>query len=166
MLPRLWFVGSLSCVIALAPAPCMAAEPVIAGWIENAWLEGSAIKVRAKLDTGAKSSSINAPDRTLFSRGGEDWLRFRLSNIDGASIEIERRIIRHVRIRRAGADTETRPVIALTVCVAGQTAEAEFTVADRTGMDYQILIGRSFLAGTMLVDSGRTYLGSGRCTRP
>ena len=45
----------------------------IAGWIENAWLseDGKQVSVRAKLDTGAKSSSINAPDYREFMHEGQ-----------------------------------------------------------------------------------------------
>lgn len=137
----------------------------IAGWIENAWLmqDGKQLSVEAKLDTGAKSSAINAPDYRAFMRNGEKWISFSVTNNKGEGIEVEAPFLRNARIRRAGVPVRERPVIALRVCVGGQNDVTEFTLADRSQLNYQMLIGRSFLKGRILVDSGRSFLASGLC---
>ncbi len=149
--------------VLLISANTVRAESKVAGWIENAWLNGAELVLKAKLDTGAKSSSINAPHYETFKRDSQQWVRFQITNSAGQSLDIESRIVRVARIRRSGVKTAERPVITLPLCVAGQRAEAEFTLADRSGMNYQMLIGRTFMANRILVDSSRTYVGSGRC---
>jgi hypothetical protein len=136
---------------------------VIAGYIEWARLERHSFDIRAKLDTGAKSSSINAIDMMTFVRNGKSWVRFSVMNKLGRTMLIERPIIRTAKIHRAGTAVSERPVIKLHVCVAGEASEAEVTLANRTGMNYALLIGRSFMRNRILVDSAATYLGDGKC---
>lgn len=136
------------------------AEPVTSGWIENAWFGESGIKFKAKLDTGANTSSINAPRYEEFDRDGARWVRFQITNSEGQDHKVESKIMRVAKIRRTGVASVSRPVILLDICIAGQKGTVEFTLADRTGMNYQVLIGRTFLAGRILVDSSRTYLRS------
>lgn len=161
-----WSYGAaVACALAVA-AHGARAEPKVAGWIENAWLNGTALSLKAKLDTGAKSSSINAPEYTKFERDGKKWVRFKVTNSDGKSLDIEAPVVRVARIRRSGVKTAERPVIVLPLCVAGKRGDAEFTLADRTGMNYQLLIGRTFMADRILVDSRRTNIGTGECAKP
>ncbi len=150
-------------IVSLLLAGQVKAEPATVGWIENAWFGNAEIKFQAKLDTGAKTSSINAPKFQEFERNGEKWVRFRITNAEGQGHTVESKIVRTSRIRRSGVAPVSRPVILIHVCIAGQKARVEFTLADRTGMDYQVLIGRTFLAGRLLVDSRRTHLRSGLC---
>ncbi len=136
---------------------------LVAGFVEWAHLTSSRFAIKAKLDTGAKSSSVNAVDVAQFKRGNESWVRFQLQNSRGEKLIIERPIVRVARIRRASAEISERQVVTLEICIAGRTGEAEFTLADRTGMNYDLLIGRSFLSSRLLVDSGAQFLGTGKC---
>ncbi len=135
----------------------------VAGYIENAWFDDNRIAFPAKLDTGANSSSINAPGYKPFKRDGKDWVRIDINNRVGQQLVLEVPIDRYVTIRRAGAAKDERPIVKLTICVGGKIANTEFTLADRTGQSYQVLIGRKFMAGRLLVDSGAEYLVKGRC---
>ncbi len=138
-------------------------KPIIAGYVEHAWFENNTVSFRAKLDTGAKNSSINAPDYEVFKKGGKEWVSFQVKNSKGKSFVIERPIVRNVTIRRPGVRKKVRPVILLFVCVAGKSAEVEFNLTDRKRMNYQVLIGRSFLEGNILVNAGKTFIASKRC---
>jgi len=160
-------MGLAAAVSAVSNPACAAREPVVAGWVENTWIGdgGPSIRVRAKLDSGAKSSSINAPDYELYTHEGKRWVRFRLINERGEGVRIEERVVRSVRIKRAGVRMRKRPVVRLRICVAGVSGRAQFTLADRSDMNYQLLIGRTFLKGRILVDSSRSFLGSGKCER-
>lgn len=135
----------------------------VAGYIENAWFDDNRIAFPAKLDTGANSSSINAPGYKPFKRDGKDWVRIDINNRVGQQLVLEVPIDRYVTIRRAGTAKAERPIVKLTICVGGKIANTEFTLADRTGQSYQVLIGRKFMAGRLLVDSGAEYLVKGRC---
>ena len=166
--PTCWFITLplLLALVAARPALSEASSDlIVVGYVENAWFEGNSIAFTAKLDTGAKSSSINAPQYEEFRRDERDWVRFEIINSKGRTLKVERPIVRFVRIRRSGTASGRRPVILLKVCVAGKTAEVEFNLGDREEMNYQVLIGRTFLAGRMLVNSGETFMASKLCRK-
>lgn len=157
------------CLLLAGPAGAQRAAPqadhapVRAGWVETAWLTAYGIAIEAKLDTGADNSSLDVGRYELFDRQGRQWVRFSIKESDGAMRMVEAPVLRTARIRRAGTGVSERPVILLALCVAGRTGEAEVTLANRGGMDYAMLIGRSFLAGRLAVDSGKTQLWTGAC---
>lgn len=140
-----------------------AEDPVVAGWIERISLTDRALLFDAKLDTGADSSSLNARDIERFRRGGRPFVRFMLTDDSGTTVRLEAPVIRIVRIKRAGAESDRRVVVRLNVCVGGFVTESDFTIADRRNLDVQVLIGRGLLAGRLIVDPGRERIVSDRC---
>ncbi len=139
------------------------AEPVRAGWTELVSFPRLKAQLRAKLDTGAKTSALDGHNQERFQRDGTDWISFILTTQAGENMRVERPIVRLAKIRRAGVPTETRPVVAMMVCVAGITRRTEFTVNDRSGMAFPVLLGRRFLAGRIVVDAGVQGLNDGAC---
>ena len=164
MLSGLCLIGSTH-----LPAPAQANEPAkvgdlaVAGWVEDGWIGAPPIKVKVKLDTGAKTSSIHAAQYREYERDGKPHVSFTLINNAGQEVKIDEPVVRTVSIRRAGTEQSERPVIRLTLCVAGVTAESEFSMADRSDLRYPVLLGRSFLAGKILVDAARTFQASALC---
>jgi hypothetical protein len=182
-----WRVGAIVAlaVAALVSAPATAAPgttetpssnstrcPAIAGHVEAVTIgDGvTVLQVEARLDTGATTSSLDARDIERYRRNGENWVRFRIGGARGQeagrpSVEapIEAPVVREVRIRRAGAPSQRRPVVALPLCLAGNRVVTEFTLTDRAHLDFPILVGRSALQGRLVVDPGRTHLTTPRC---
>ena len=159
-------VGVLTMCLPHGLAIASASEPSIAGYVENLWLVNPSLSLKAKLDTGAKSSSLHVRNYSRFTSRGRDWVRFSIVDTGGQTVTLERPIERVVSIRRAGVSAQRRPTVMLSICVAGQAAETEFNLADREKMNYPALIGRTFLAGRIIVDASKTYVGSGRCGKP
>lgn len=148
----------------LAPGPALGREgPLTAGFIEEASIGEAGVRLEAKLDTGAETSSLHAEGLEVSTAGGGEVARFSLRARDGTAQHLELPVARWVRIRRAGTETERRPVVRLPLCLAGATAVTEFTLTDRTGLDYAVLVGRAFLAGRILVDAARTHSASEAC---
>jgi hypothetical protein len=147
----------------LSISPCHAHAEQVAGWLEWARLENYDIKFKAKLDTGAKHSSINAEDLKVIVKAGKRYARFTVANKSGDSVTIEKPIIRMATIKRHYDKFQERPVIMLKICIGGFYKEAEVNLVDRSGLNYQFLIGRSYLAGDLHVDSGSIFLLSRRC---
>lgn len=139
------------------------AEPVRAGWTELVSFPQLKAQFQAKLDTGANTSALNGHSERRFQRNGIDWISFVLTGPAGEPMRIERPIVRLAKIRRAGVPTQTRPVVTMMVCVAGITRRTEFTVNDRRGMAFPVLLGRRFLAGRIVVDAGAQGLNDGAC---
>ena len=130
---------------------------LIVGEVEWLWIEAVNRVYEARVDTGATTSSISALDITPFEKDGKRWVRFRLSPDDsGDSFEVEAPLVRYVRIRQASTDElDRRPVAKLTVRLGKMTEVGEFTLNDRTEMNYPILLGREFLKDIAIVDVAR-----------
>lgn len=133
------------------------------GYVEKLTLSEQKVTFSAKVDTGAKTSSLHAETYELFKRNGKRWIKFKLVLDDGKTIPIEAKLHRFVRIRRAGVELRRRPVIKLPVCMAGISLREQFTLADRSDMNYEAIVGRSFLKNRFLVNSGQAFLKSGFC---
>ncbi|CAN0531559.1 unnamed protein product, partial [Laminaria digitata] len=127
------------------------------GYLENVRVGPTDLLMRAKLDTGADTSSLGYQKIDFFSRNGRHWVRINVQNIEGKSIEIERRIVRTSRVKRHNADSIERPVIRVSVCLGGIHRLTEVSLANRSDFSVPVLIGRSFLSGTALADSAREY---------
>ncbi len=134
----------------------------IFGWIERVKLMDSELVMEAKLDTGADTSSINAPAPEGFDKDGEEWVRFEITDADGDSHTFERPVERTVRIRSA-AGTTRRYVVRMDMCLGHIRRTAEINLADREDLSYQMLIGRNFMEGHVLVDSGPKFTMDPSC---
>jgi hypothetical protein len=155
--------------IVLVPQPAFAKHKRL-GWIEWAWLQPDNIKVKTKLDSGAKTSSIHAIAIEPFERDGKPWVRFRIplgqrpdDSDHGADVDVERPVVRETRIKEHQRDSVTRYVVEMDLCIGGMTFTTPMTLADRGGFNYPLLLGRSALKGRTLIDPARTFTASASC---
>lgn len=142
-------------------------ERKVYGWVENAVIAHWDIKVKAKLDSGALTSSLDARDIELFDKEGEEWVRFRLQLEDQASgetfsDEIERPLHREQTVRGAGGKDD-RPVVLLDICMGDTIYEEQFSLRDREDMIYPMLLGRRTISHLGLLDVENTFLQSPEC---
>lgn len=140
----------------------------VVGSIEKVMLSPPGMLFEARIDTGADSSSLDARDMQVFERDGHRWVRFSLVNRETDElIEIERRIIRRVRIlQSSAAEPERRPVVVLGLTIGEITQNAEFTLSDRSHLSFPVLIGRNVLQDVMIVDVSRTNIAPPRTSPP
>lgn len=139
-------------------------EPTTFGYIENVAVGNRALEMKGKLDTGADTSSVHAYNVKVYKRGERDhWVKFRLVGKDGRAIRYDQNVVRFVNIKTKTGGSIRRPVIHLPLCVGGRWGKAELNLADRGDFEYDILIGREFLANRVLVDSGRTFMADQTC---
>ncbi|MES0873038.1 ATP-dependent zinc protease family protein [Sinimarinibacterium thermocellulolyticum] len=161
---------ALAAIVLLVLAPSAAAgdrnERVkeIFGWIEWVAVGDKGIRLKAKLDTGATTSSITAENIEYFTRDGAKWVRFAIrdEHLDGIEI-VEAPLARHVRIRRHGGQSQRRPVVKLGLCVGDIYRERQFSLIDRSGFNYPVLVGRNYLRDHILVDSDIIYTREPAC---
>ena len=135
----------------------------VIGWLENVKIDNSDFQLKAKIDTGATTSSLNAEIIKAFTKDKQNWLRFSVTNKDGQKVAFERKILRYAKIKRKRAQAVERPVIKLGVCIGTVYRELEVNLADRNNFEYHMLIGRNYLQGYFLVDSELVYLSSPSC---
>lgn len=151
-------------ILALSSAPvssstCNVGGKIMLGATEWLWLKPAGKALRARIDTGAATSSLSTTNIEKFERDGKRWVRFQLIEEGQPSIEIESRLLRTVKIRQASMEEgERRYVVRLPVQLGEFVEEAEFTLADRANMSYPILLGREFLRDVALVDVAKKYL--------
>jgi hypothetical protein len=142
-------VGVISLVVV---SPGAAQDKQVVGWLEKVRIYPGDFVIIAKLDTGAKNSSLNASRITEVERGGERWVRFKVTDRYGKTVTIERKVHRIVKIKEADGTPQLRLAILLGICLGSFYKEVEVNLADRTHFNYQMLIGRSFLQGNVIVD--------------
>ena len=139
-------------------------EIVTLGYIENVAVGKLGLEMKGKLDTGADTSSVHAHNVKLYKRTKKDnWVRFRLIGKNGRAIRYDQNVIRFAQIKTKTGGTIRRPVIHLPLCVGGRWGLAELNLADRGDFDYDILVGREFLANRVLIDSGKTFIAEEEC---
>ncbi len=133
------------------------------GWREWIALPDLGIKrIKAKVDTGARSSSLHAFDINLFFKEGAQWARFSVHPIQRRQtgvLQLEAKVLELRSVRSSSGESSMRPVVETHVRLLGTTWPIELTLADRRQMGFRMLLGRQAFRGRFLVDAGRSYYG-------
>jgi len=137
----------------------MASEKILVGEVEYVGFVEAGINLPARIDTGATTSSLGVKALQLFERDGENWVQFSIMNpADGHAIELRRPVVRKTRIKNTVGSYDSRVVVSLQVKLGDLKEKTEFTLAHRDKYKYPVLIGRSLLRGTVVVDVGQRFL--------
>ena len=140
------------------------------GWREWVSLPDLAIPhIKAKVDTGAKTSALHAFYVEPFERDGKPWVRFGVHPLQaslGDVIDCEAPVKDVRRVTDSGGHAEMRPVIETALLVQGEVRLIELTLTDRESMMFRMLLGRSALRRRFVVDSGKSFLLGGNRFRP
>lgn len=157
-----------NCILALSILPlCAVANPSelqVLGWVENAYLPDPGLELKAKLDTGAETSSLDSRVIKKFRKGGNRWVRFAVTDREsGEEFILVRERVRTIGVVQHDGTKQTRPVVKMKLCIAGVFMETEVSLIDRSEFNYPLLVGRTALATFALVDSSETFLGQSRC---
>lgn len=131
---------------------------LIIGEAENVTFVAKELRLKARIDTGATTSSLGAQDLQPFERDGKKWIRFTVNDsVLGRYVDFEKPVVRIAEIKRHGAASQERPVVNLKVMLGGIEMEREFSLADRSRYNFPVLIGRNVLRGKFLVDVDRKF---------
>lgn len=139
----------------------------VVGWVEHVAIynDGEKILLNAKIDTGAKTTSIHSDSYHTIKKDGKNWVKFKIVNHMGDIMELEKPVIRFVEIKRHFGRKQVRPVVLLGLCLGNTYQITEVNIVDRSGFNYQLLVGREFLKNNTLVDSSETYTKEPSCVR-
>ncbi len=136
----------------------------LAGWREWVSLPEAGVEwIKAKLDTGARSSAIHAFDLEEFERDGDAWVRYSVhpwQASDEDPVQVESPVLDAREIRSSSGHSEERLVVPMTLQLMGRTITAEVTLSNRDEMGFRMLVGREALRQGFVVDPSRSYLGA------
>ncbi|HJU38834.1 MAG TPA: RimK/LysX family protein [Tahibacter sp.] len=139
--------------------------PVI-GWREWLALPDLGIAaIKAKVDTGARSSALHVDSLEEFARDGATWLRFAVRPSTarrGPALEVEAPALDRRVVTDSGGHASERWFIRSTVRVAGVALVADINLTSRRTMLFPLLLGRTALAGRFTVDPARSYTAGRR----
>lgn len=131
------------------------------GWREWVALPDLGIPyLKAKVDTGARTSALHAHDLVVDTEAGR--ARFEVhphQDGDRDAVTVELPLVDHRGVRPSSGEVEERPVVATTLVLAGRTVGVEVTLTRRDAMGFRMLVGREALRSSILVDPGRSYVG-------
>lgn len=135
-------------------------DKMVLGELESVWIDPPGMNLIAQIDTGANMNSLNAEDMVQFERDGDDWVRFHVRDPDSDElIELEREVVRFVRVyQQADKEGTRRPVVKMRLRIGDVADTFEFTLADRSHLNRQLILGRSFITDVALVDVGRQFV--------
>lgn len=132
---------------------------IVLGDQEWVYLPSLKESFKARIDTGATTSSISAVEIVPFERSGQDWVKFRIEHEGVRSELITLPVERWVRIRQSNVnEPQRRPVVMVWIQIGDLKQEIEFTLTDRTHLAYPLLLGRRFFKDVAVVDVSRHYI--------
>jgi hypothetical protein len=139
------------------------ARPLLVGWKEYVeFVDWGVRRVKAKIDTGARTSALDVVDYALRpADGGGLVAELRLA-LDRRHPErltvVHTPVLKMVSVCNTGGVREERPLIETTLRLGPVVKPVQFTVTNRARMLFRLILGRRALAGDFVVDVGQKYL--------
>lgn len=140
------------------------------GWREWVFLPSlGGFYIKAKTDTGARTSALHAYSVDPFTRNGASWVRFGLHPLQRST---EREILCEAPVKDSrqvtdsGGHREQRYVIEVPIVVQGLAFNTEMTLTNRDTMRFRMLLGRNSLNHRFVVDPAQSFLAGGDVSSP
>ncbi len=132
------------------------------GWREWVSLPDLGVTgIKAKIDTGARTSALHAHQVRTFRRKGQRWVRFRIWPLQGTKtleLACEAPVVEKRVVTDSGGHRELRFVIQTRLAVGNLEYPIEMTITRRDTMLFRMLLGRTAMKGRITVNPGRSYL--------
>ena len=147
------------------PEKRLKTKPTI-GWREwIAFPEFGIDGVKAKIDTGARTSSIHALHVKEFTRSGKAWVRFQVHPLQRdtkTTVDVEAELLEYRRVKSSTGHASMRPVVVTPVQIFDIQWDIEITLTSRDEMGFRMLLGREAVRGRFVIDPSKSYLGGKR----
>lgn len=117
--------------------------------------------INARVDSGAKTSSIQASEIETIKKDGEKWVRFVVYPLEANShnsIQCEAKLVGKRFIKSSSGVSEERYIIQSAVTIGEDTFDIELSLASRNTMKFRMLLGRQAMSGRYLINPGKTHL--------
>ena len=132
------------------------------GWREWVFLPSyNYFKLKAKIDTGARTSAIHATNIQIYRKNDSEMVRFQIYQSQ-SFLDIDTKLISYKKIKSSFGQTETRPTVYMKIQIGAEIWSTEITLAQRAKLTYPMLIGRNTLNKRHIIHSHRSYLAGSR----
>lgn len=132
---------------------------VVMGWVEKVGIPEYNLTLKAKVDSGADNSSLHAVAIHRFTKNDQAWVQFRTQG----GVAIQKPVLRIVNIKTKTKGSQAREVVEMPICLAGRLTTVPVNLVDRGHFSYPMLIGRSAMAGTFLINPHQQFLTKPEC---
>jgi hypothetical protein len=136
----------------------------VIGWREWVALPALGIDaIKAKVDTGARTSALHADEIERFTSRGLPWVRFVVHPLQrdrALEVRCEAQLVDERLVRSSHGHQQLRPIVRTELEIRGVRWEIEVSLTRRDEMGFRMLLGREAMRGHLLVDPGRSYLGN------
>lgn len=130
----------------------------VLGRLERVHFVGNGFSVRARVDTGAQTSSLHAINIEEKEIGGNQYVQFDTFDDDGNRYSLLKRVKREALVRSTSGDANRRFVIEMAVKIGAQTHHVQVNLSDRSELENRFLVGRNLLMGNYIVDVSQSRL--------
>jgi hypothetical protein len=132
------------------------------GWCEHVSLPELGLRLRAKVDTGARSCALHvtAMREIGYDHDGNVLVDIELPDERGVTRTMRVWVVEYAHVKDSGGHTERRPVIDTLLSLGGRAWRVRVTLTDRGDMRFPMLIGRTALTADMRVHPTRRYLAT------
>ncbi|SEL61715.1 SSU ribosomal protein S6P modification protein [Maribacter orientalis] len=116
--------------------------------------------IKARVDSGAKTSSLQAANIKIVNRGATEWVKFEVSPLQenrSIAIECQARLVDRRMVKSSSGISEVRLVIKTPVTIGDSTFDIELTLANRDTMEFRMLLGREALNARFIVNPAVNY---------
>ena len=132
------------------------------GWREWVFLPSyNDFKLKAKIDTGARTSAIHATNIQIYQKDSSEMVKFQIYQSQ-SFLDIDTELISYKKIKSSFGQTETRPTVYMKIQIGAEIWSTEITLAQRAKLTYPMLIGRNTLNKGHIIHSHRSYLAGSR----
>lgn len=136
--------------------------PLLIGWREWVSLPDLHIpQMKAKIDSGARTSSLHASDLEFYHRAGKEWVKFIVHPFQHSKKETaicHAPIVDHRKVKSSSGTLTERPVILTSLVIGSEKWEIELNLVNRDMMGFRMLIGRQAVRKRCLINPGRSFL--------
>jgi len=133
-------------------------DKVTIGRIEWAELPDLKLKYKARIDTGAKTTSLHAVNIEEVQQNGELYVKFQTVDPEGKVIELIRKVDTTQKVSNTSGFVSKRYVVKEKIKMGTIEREVLINLNDRSRMDYKFLVGRNLLLGRFIVDVARSHV--------
>jgi hypothetical protein len=137
-------------------------EKLTIGWREWVALPGLGVDgIKAKIDSGARSSALHAYDVEIVDRGGQEYVVFKVlpyQRSTQSAVHAEAPLLEVRSVRNSGGHVENRPVIETPLKIGEREHLIELTLTSRDEMGFRLLLGRQAVRKIFVIDPGRSFL--------